>query len=62
MMMKARMAKTAARIRGLDGVGCAILLGIRAVALHPRLYSFARIRGLGFGTRISPKSLGNDKV
>jgi hypothetical protein len=26
-----------------------------------RLYSVARIRGLGFGTCISSKSLGNDK-
>ncbi len=37
-------------------------LGFRAVALHPRLYSVARIRGLGFDTRISCKGLGNDKV
>jgi hypothetical protein len=27
-----------------------------------RLYSIARIRGLGFDTRISRKSLGNDKI
>jgi len=36
-------------------------LGLRAVALHPRLYSVARIRGLGFDTRISRESLGKDK-
>jgi len=29
-------------------------LGFRAIALHPGLYSVARIRGLGFDTRISP--------
>jgi hypothetical protein len=62
MMMKARTTKTAARIRGLDGIGCAIPLGLRAVALHPRLYSIARIRGLGFDTRISRKRSGNDKA
>jgi hypothetical protein len=31
-------------------------LGLRAVALHPRLYSVARIRGLGFDTSVRAKS------
>jgi hypothetical protein len=62
MMMQARaIKKTAARIRGLDVIGCVITLGFRAVALHPRLYSVARIRGLGFDTRNSRTSLGKDK-
>jgi len=30
-------------------------LGLRAVALHPRLYSVARIRGLGFDTLVRAK-------
>src|SRR5262249_7833910 len=33
-------------------------LGLRAVALHPRLYSVARIRGLGFGTRNFEQKFG----
>ena len=37
-------------------------MGFRAAALHPRLYSVARIRGLGFDTRISSINLGNDQV
>src|SRR5262245_58277705 len=40
----------------------AILLGFRAAALHLRLYSVARVRGLGFDTRISSINLGNDEV
>jgi hypothetical protein len=33
-----------------------------SAALHPRLYSAARIRGLGFDTRVLSKNLGNDKA
>jgi hypothetical protein len=43
---------------------CAINAGRTwgSAALHPRLYSAARIRGLGFDTRVSSKNLGNDKA
>src|SRR5215471_3797970 len=37
-------------------------LGLRASALHPRLYSVARVRGLGFDIRTSRKNLGKDKL
>ena len=42
---------------------CAINAGCTwgSAALHPRLYSAARIRGLGFDTCVSSKNLGNDK-
>jgi hypothetical protein len=62
MMMKVRTTNNCRPLRGLGGIGCVVLLGLRAVALHPRLYSVARIRGLGFDTRISNKSFRNDKV
>jgi hypothetical protein len=47
-MMKARTTTSCRPLRGLDGFCYAVLLGLRAAALHPRLYSVARIRGLGF--------------
>jgi hypothetical protein len=51
----------AARFAGLMRVRITFL-GFRASALHPRLYSAARIRGLKMRTSIWRKSLGNDKV
>src|SRR5262245_55448972 len=33
-----------------------------SAALHPRLYSAARVRGLGYNIRALCKSLGNDKA
>ena len=51
----------AARFAGLMRVRITFL-GFRASALHPRLYSAARIRGLKMRTSIWRKSLGNDKA
>jgi hypothetical protein len=51
----------AARFAGLMRVRITFL-GFRASALHPRLYSAARIRGLKMRTSIWRKSLGNDKL
>src|SRR5262245_52620815 len=39
-----------------------LYLGFRGAALHPRLYSAARVRGLGFDIRASCKKLGKDKL
>jgi hypothetical protein len=50
----------AARFAGLMRVRITFL-GFRASALHPRLYSAARIRGLKMRTSIWRKSLDNDK-
>ena len=36
--------------------------GVPRVALHPRLYSAARIRGLGFGAFVWRTNLGVDKL
>ena len=51
----------AARFAGLMRMRITFL-GFRASALHPRLYSAARIRGLKMRTSIWRKSLGNDKL
>jgi len=41
LIMKGRITESYRPPRGLDGIGYALLLGFRAVALHPRLYSGA---------------------
>src|SRR5215813_100760 len=57
----------AARIRGLRtrqnvGNDKRVKPGVARCSAPPRLDSIACIRGLGFDTRISRKSLGNDKA
>jgi Tetratricopeptide repeat/HEAT repeats len=59
MMMKER--SDCRPFHGLDGIGYAIFLGFRAAALHPRLYSGARVRGLRFDICASGKNSGKDK-